>query len=58
MNIIGNKGINIMKYIALIIFILAMVLAINWMRNDIDRIEQDIMYDQLNSNYNVSLLEV
>ena len=47
-----------MKYIALIIFIFAMVLAINWMRNDIDRIKQDIMYDQLNSNYNVSLLEV
>ena len=47
-----------MKYIALIIFILAMVLAINWMKHDIDRIKQDIMYNQLNSNYNVSLLEV
>ena len=47
-----------MKYIALIIFILAMVLAINWMRNDIDRIKQDIIYNQLNSNYNLSLLEV
>ena len=47
-----------MKYIALIIFILAMVLAINWMKNDIDRIkQQNIMY-QLNTNYNMSLLEV
>ena len=47
-----------MKYIALIIFILAMVLDINWMRNDIDRIkQQNIMY-QLNTNYNMSLLEV
>ena len=47
-----------MKYIALIIFILAMVLAINWMKNDIERIkQQNIMY-QLNTNYNMSLLEV
>ena len=47
-----------MKYIALIIFILAMVLAINWMRNDIDRIKQQNIQYQLDTNYNVSLLEV
>ena len=47
-----------MKYIALIIFILAMVLVINWMRNDIDRIKQQNIQYQLDTNYNVSLLEV
>ena len=47
-----------MKYIALIIFILAMVLAIKWMKHDIDRIEQQNIQYQLNTNYNMSLLEV
>ena len=47
-----------MKYIALIIFILAMVLAINWMKDDIDRITKDNIQYELDTNYNISLLEV
>ena len=58
MNIIGNKGINIMKYIALIIFILAIVYGIHWMKDDIDRITKDNIQYELDTNYNISLLEV